>query len=82
MPLGIDFLEDFGGFWEVQWRQVGSKIEGKIDLNSKAENQVNASRLAFSWFSAVEVGVKKRRQDRPRQPKTDQDQTRQHKAGF
>ena len=35
MPLGIDFLEDFGGFWEVKWRQVGSKIGAKIDLNSK-----------------------------------------------
>ena len=35
MPLGIDFLEDFGGFWEVKWKQVGSKIGAKIDLNSK-----------------------------------------------
>ena len=48
----------------------------------KAENQLNASRLAFSWFSGVEVGVKKRRQDRPRQAKTDQDKTRQDKTGF
>ena len=35
MPLGINFLKDFGGFWEVKWRQVGSKIGAKIDLNSK-----------------------------------------------
>ena len=35
MPLGIDFLEDFGGFGEVKWKQVGSKIGAKIDLNSK-----------------------------------------------
>ena len=35
MPLGIDFLEDFGGFWEVKWRQVGSKIGAKIDLDFK-----------------------------------------------
>ena len=35
MPLGIDFLVDFGGFWEVKWKQVGSKIGAKIDLNSK-----------------------------------------------
>ena len=35
MPLGIAFLEDFAGFGEVKWRQVGSKIGAKIDLNSK-----------------------------------------------
>ena len=35
MPLGITFLEDFGGFWELKWKQVGSKIGAKIDLNSK-----------------------------------------------
>ena len=35
MPLRIDFWEDFGGFWEVKWGQVGSKIEAKIDLKSK-----------------------------------------------
>ena len=35
MPLGIDFLEDFDGFWEVKWKQVGSKIGANIDLNSK-----------------------------------------------
>ena len=34
MPLGIDFLKDFGGFWKVKWRQVGSKIGAKIDQKS------------------------------------------------
>ena len=27
MHLGIDFWEDFGGFWEPKWSQVGTKIE-------------------------------------------------------
>ena len=33
MPLGIDFWEDFGGFWEPKWSQVGTKIEPKIHVN-------------------------------------------------
>ena len=35
MPLGIIFLKDFNEFCEVKWKQVGSKIEAKMDLNSK-----------------------------------------------
>ena len=52
---------------------MGPKSEQKSISTLKAENQLNASRLAFSWFSGVEVGVKKRRQDRPRQAKTGQE---------
>ena len=33
--FGDRLFGDFGGFWEVKWRQVGSKIGAKIDLNSK-----------------------------------------------
>ena len=33
MPFKIDFLCDVGRFWEGEWRQVGSKIEWKIDVN-------------------------------------------------
>ena len=33
MPLGIDFWEDFGGFGEPKWSQVGTKIEPKIHVN-------------------------------------------------
>ena len=33
MPFKIDFLCDVGRFWEGKWRQVGSKIEWKIDVN-------------------------------------------------
>ena len=29
MPLGIDFWEDFGGFWRAKWSQVGTKIDKK-----------------------------------------------------
>ena len=56
---------------------MGPKSKQKSISTLKAENQLNASRLAFSWFSGVEVRVKKRRQDRPRQAKADQDKTRQ-----
>ena len=71
----MDFGKENGG-------KLGPKSEQKSISTLKAENQLNASRLAFSWFSGVEVGVKKRRQDRPRQAKTDQDKTRQDKTGF
>ena len=33
MTFKIDFLYDVGRFWEGKWRQVGSKIEWKIDVN-------------------------------------------------
>ena len=61
---------------------MGPKSEEKSISTLKAENQLNASRLAFSWFSGVEVTVKKLHQDRPKQTKTDQAKTRQHKTGF
>ena len=31
-PLGIRFWEDFGGFGEGKWSQVGTKIASKMDL--------------------------------------------------
>ena len=33
MPLKIDFWSDFGGFLEGKWRQVGTQIESKTDVN-------------------------------------------------
>ena len=36
MPLGIDFWEDFGGFWEPKWRHLGTQRGPKIDLILKA----------------------------------------------
>ena len=33
MPLGIDFLEDFGGFYFPRWSQDASKIQMEIDVN-------------------------------------------------
>ena len=33
MPFKIDFLCDVGRFGEGKWRQAGSKIEWKIDVN-------------------------------------------------
>ena len=32
MPLGIDFWEDFIGFWEPKSNQVGTKMGSKIDV--------------------------------------------------
>ena len=29
MPLGIDFWEDLGGFWEPKWSHVGTQIDQK-----------------------------------------------------
>ena len=31
-PLEIRFGEDFEGFWEAKWSQVGTKRASKIDL--------------------------------------------------
>ena len=36
MHLGIDFWEDFGGFWEPKWSHVGTQKEPKMDLILKA----------------------------------------------
>ena len=33
MPCKIEFLCDVGRFCDGKWRQVGSKIEWKIDVN-------------------------------------------------
>ena len=45
-------------------RENGGKLAPKSDQKSlltlKAKNQLNASRLAFSWLSGVEVGSKNR----------------------
>ena len=32
MPLGIDFWEDFGGFWVPKSSQVGTKMGSNIDV--------------------------------------------------
>ena len=48
-------LMDFG-------KENGAKMGPKSDRKSiailQAKNQVNASRLAFSWVSGIEVGSK------------------------
>ena len=50
--------------------QNRAKLVPKWDQKSistlKAENQLNASRLAFSWLSGVEVGSKNRPKIDPR----------------
>ena len=37
MPLGIRFLEDFGGFWDQNGSKLASKIEPKTMLSSKGD---------------------------------------------
>ena len=32
MPLGIDFWTDFDGFFVPKWKQLGTKMEPKIDI--------------------------------------------------
>ena len=53
-----------GRFWLVFGYQNGGKLAPKSDQKSistlRAKNQLNASPLAFSWLSWVEVGSKNR----------------------
>jgi hypothetical protein len=35
MALEIDSGRDFGRFWEEKWKQVGTKMESKLDHISK-----------------------------------------------
>ena len=37
MPLGIDFLNDFGRSWGAKWDQVGIKIDPKSMLTSASD---------------------------------------------
>ena len=37
MPLGIGILSDFIGILEGKWRQVGTKIVSKIDVNCESQ---------------------------------------------
>ena len=53
MTLGNGFWLDFVVFWIP-------KLDPKWISIFKAENQLNVSRLAFSWLSGVEVGSKNR----------------------
>ena len=54
MLLGIDFWEDFGGFYEKP------NSEPKSMLPLKRKNQLNASPLAPSWVRGVQVGSQDR----------------------
>ena len=53
-------LGGFLCFWVPKWTQVRTKMGSKMDINFESRNQLNASRLAFSWLSGVEVGSKNR----------------------
>ena len=62
IPGGINFLIDF---WMDFLPILVPTWDQKSMLTLKAENQLNASRLAFSWLSGLEVGSQNR-------PKIDQ----------
>ena len=60
MPLGVDLQLIFVDFCSQNKTKLGPKCNQKLISTLKAENQLNASRLAFSWLSGVEVGSKNR----------------------
>ena len=62
MPPGIGCWNDFCGFWEGKWSQVGTKMESKIDLNFETrflfgilENQWKLN--VFVCFREWKLGV-------------------------
>ena len=64
MPLGIRFLEDFGGFWDQNGSKLAFKIEPKTMLSSKG---VFLKKPCFSLgktmilkVRGMEVGIKNR----------------------
>ena len=48
MHLGIDFWEDFGGFWKAKWSQVDTKIDQKSMPIAKCDFLKNRA-LAAAW---------------------------------
>ena len=44
-PLEIHFGEDFEGFWEAQWSEVGTKMASQIDLIFSAASRGPATVL-------------------------------------
>ena len=43
MPFKIDFWNDFGGFCDGKWKQVGTQMGSKIDLFLKTSESKNCS---------------------------------------
>ena len=62
MHLGIDFWEDFGGFWKAKWSQVGTKIDQKSMPIAKCDFLKNRALAAagarFLRFWGSKLGVK------------------------
>ena len=48
MHLGMDFWQDFGGFWKAKWSQVGTKINQKSMPIAKCDFLKNRA-LAAAW---------------------------------
>ena len=48
-PLEIRFGEDFEGFWEAKWSQVGTKMASQIDLILKTPNIKNENKNQWNF---------------------------------
>ena len=60
MHLGIDFWKDFDGFGGENGSKLAPKNDQKSKPPLKRKNQLNTSRLVFSWLSGFQVGSKNR----------------------
>ena len=64
MPLGIRFLEDFGGFWDQNGGKLASKIEPKTMLSSKGvflkKRGFSLGKTMILKVRGMEVGSKNR----------------------
>ena len=64
MPLGIRFLQDFGGFWDQNGANLASKIEPKSMLSSKSnllkKLRFSKGKTTILKVPGVEVGSKNR----------------------
>ena len=62
MPLGIDFWDEFRGFWERKWNQVGTQIEPKIHVNIEMRFEDNRALTAVGarifWIRGSKLGAK------------------------
>ena len=40
MPPGLGFWKEFGGFWEGEWSQVGTKMGSKIEFSENMKKRI------------------------------------------
>ena len=63
MHLGIDFWQDFGGFWKPKWSHVGTQVDQKSMPIAKSDFLKNhalaaaGARFLRFWGSKLEVNI-------------------------